>query len=306
MNRTEKLFTIFVILLVSFTIYIFYIKRNEIKEFWNDTISRFKEGEVNPPYEKTVNHRTYTYKTVKETKDFKPNNINDIKNIIYTVLNNGWEEFSFYCPKKYENCINDVKLLVKDKYFLPLMNNYVNPYNEYKNFNTSIINESEVHVSINKLYTDEDKIKINNKIKQILTELNIKKYDYSLNDIKNIHDYLIKYIEYDTEYDDIKIDTPNTAIGALINKKAICSGYADALALILDELNIPNFKVSSEDHIWNVIKFNNEWKHIDLTWDDDEHNKNNYYNFYYISTKELLEKDKEFHSFNQELYLELK
>ena len=41
----------------------------------------------------------------------------------------------------------------------------------------------------------------------------------------------------------------------------------------MDILNIPNFKVSSKEHIWNVIYYNNAWYHIDVTWDDDEINK---------------------------------
>ena len=71
-------------------------------------------------------------------------------------------------------------------------------------------------------------------------------------------------------------------------------------------LDIPNFRVSNIEHIWNVIKFNNEWRHIDVTWDDDEINKNNIYNFYYLTTNELIEKDNDLHTFNRDIYLELK
>ena len=74
----------------------------------------------------------------------------------------------------------------------------------------------------------------------------------------------------------------------------------------MDKLGVPNFNISTEDHVWNVIYFDGKWRHIDVTWDDDEVNKNNNYNFYMINTDELLEKDKESHNFNQDLYLELK
>ena len=43
---------------------------------------------------------------------------------------------------------------------------------------------------------------------------------------------------------------------------------------MLDRLSIPNFKVTSEEHVWNVIYYNGKWTHIDATWDDDEINKN--------------------------------
>lgn len=71
--------------------------------------------------------------------------------------------------------------------------------------------------------------------------------------------------------------------------KPVCSGYADAFALILDRLGIRNFKVSSENHIWNVVYIDNGWLHIDSTWDDDENNINNRDNFYMINTKKLYE-----------------
>ena len=71
-------------------------------------------------------------------------------------------------------------------------------------------------------------------------------------------------------------------------------------------MNVPNFKVNSEEHEWNVVYFNNKWSHIDVTWDDDEVNKNNNRNFFMITTNDLLKKDKKEHNFDQSLYLELK
>ncbi len=269
-------------------------------------ILKFKEVGATIPYDKTVNHRVYNYLTVHETDNFKPKNINDIKNIYYTVLNNGWNEFTFYCPNDYENCSNDVRTIIKDKDYLSLINNFVSPYNSYKNINTQITNDKEVYIKIDKLYTNEDIYKVNNKLNEIFKELNINKNNYSLNDIKRLHDYLIQNITYDKDYKDGDTTISNKSTGALFNKIALCSGYSDTLSLMLDMLEIPNFRVSNNEHIWNVIKFNNEWRHIDVTWDDDEINKNNNYNFYYLSTNELLTIDNDTHSFKRELYLELK
>ncbi|UKI58189.1 MAG: hypothetical protein L6V81_01725 [Clostridium sp.] len=42
---------------------------------------------------------------------------------------------------------------------------------------------------------------------------------------------------------------------------------------MLDKLHIPNFKVTSSEHVWNVVYYNGKWTHIDATWDDDEINK---------------------------------
>lgn len=306
MNRTEKLFTIFVILLISFISYIFYIKKDEIKEVVSLLILKFKDADVYAPYDKTINHRVYNYSTVHETDNFKPKNINDIKNIYYTVLNNGWDEFTFYCPKDYKECADDVRKIINDKDYLSQINNFVNPYNSYKNINTQLTSDKEIYIKIDKLYTNEDIRKVNNKLNEIFKELNINKNNYSLNDIKRLHDYLINNTSYDKDYKDGDETISNKATGALFNNIALCSGYSDTFALMLDMLDIPNFRVSNIEHIWNVIKFNNEWRHIDVTWDDDEINKNNIYNFYYLTTNELIEKDNDLHTFNRDIYLELK
>ena len=74
----------------------------------------------------------------------------------------------------------------------------------------------------------------------------------------------------------------------------------------MDRLNVKNIKLPSENHIWNYVYFKNKWYHIDLTWDDDEVNKNNTSNFFMIDTKKLFELDKEKHNFNKEFFIETK
>ena len=306
MNRTRILFNIFLILLVSFISYIIYLNYETLSKNLKLLMIKFKEPEIIIPYEKTKYHNNYNLLTVKETNNFKPQNMEDLKNIYYTVLNNGWDEFTFYCPKEYKNCANDVrKLANKDDYIVSL-NNFVSPYNSYIRYNTLLTNETEVYLTIEKLYTKDEIININNEINRIFKELNISKDKNNKYNIKKIHDYLIENISYDENYTQNTETLSNKASTALFDKIALCSGYSDAFALMLDKLNIPNFKVSNKDHVWNAIYIDNKWLHIDVTWDDDEKNKNNNYNFYLITTDELYEKDNDTHAFDRNLYLELK
>lgn len=116
---------------------------------------------------------------------------------------------------------------------------------------------------------------------------------------------MINNITYDDDYTKTQDENSTTAYGAITTKKSICGGYTDAFAIAMDILNIPNFKVSSKEHIWNAIYYNNTWYHIDVTWDDDEINKNNNTNFFMINTDTLLKKDKKDHDFNIAFYKEL-
>ena len=95
--------------------------------------------------------------------------------------------------------------------------------------------------------------------------------------IRAIHDYIINNTEYDVERNETGTSNydSNTAYGALIQGKAICSGYADAMALFLARFNIPNYKIASGTHVWNAVYINNTWLHLDLTWDDPVSKKGN-------------------------------
>ena len=307
MSSTRKLASILFLLICAMIGYYLITNREQVSNFIVNTIKKYRSNVVNVP-EKSYNHRLYIYNTVSETDDFIPHNIEDIKKIYYTVLNNGWESFTFYCPYDYESCVSDVKTIANSKGdgFITLINSYVSPYNIYVRYNTLIIGDNTINLTVEKLYSEEEIKKLDSIIDKYINE-NIDKNNVKQKDIEKIHDYIIKKTKYDDNYVKTdKIVDSNKATGALINGKSLCSGYADAFALFLDKLNIPNFKVNSEEHEWNVIYFNNKWSHVDVTWDDDEINKNNNRNFFLINTKELLEKDKKDHNFNKDLYLEIK
>ncbi len=307
MNRTSRLLLILCILVISFCAYMFYINYDDIVKGVNIFIDNIRTHEVVIPTD-TKNHRVYNYKTVSETNDFNPKSMDDLKKIYYTILNNGWNEFTFYCDSDiYPNCANDVKTLANNNEYVALINNFISPYNSYQKFNTLITNDKIINIKIDKLYSESEISATDNKIDEIFKSLNINTGNPTLNDIKALHNYLIRTITYDTGYTVESLDKSSSkAYFALTSGKAICSGYSDSFALMMDKLNIPNFKVSTTDHIWNVIYYQNKWLHIDVTWDDDEVNNNNYYNFFMIDTNDLLKKDTLKHSFDRDTYLELK
>ena len=93
-------------------------------------------------------------------------------------------------------------------------------------------------------------------------------------DIKMVHDYLVDNVTYDTS-----ISKPHiyNIYGALINKEAVCEGYARAFKYLLDNMNIPcvlvvgkatNTQGRSENHAWNYVQSNGRWYAVDTTWDD--------------------------------------
>lgn len=305
MSRTKKLVNILFSLITLFVFYLLINNQDIVINKVNRFIDKVSGYEVVIPKEQTKNKRNYHYKAFKETENFEPKNINDIKTIYYTVLNEGWDDFTFYCRSEYKNCADDVRKVADDSEYVSLINNYVSPFNSYKKYNTLVTGNKEVYLSIDKVYTEEQTEYLLNYFNNVISNLKINKNNITKEDIRKIHHYLLNYISYDDDYIKTKNEGSTTAYGAITTNKAICGGYTDAFSIAMDILNIPNFKVSSEEHIWNVIYFNNSWYHVDVTWDDDEVNKNNINNFFMINTDSLLKKDKKDHNFNISLYKEL-
>ena len=67
------------------------------------------------------------------------------------------------------------------------------------------------------------------------------------------------------------------AYGALVEKRAVCNGYATAFKAVMDKLGIPNGYRFNKDrsHIWNTVKINGKTLNVDVTWNDTS-NSNRY------------------------------
>lgn len=62
----------------------------------------------------------------------------------------------------------------------------------------------------------------------------------------------------------------NTVYGALVDGKALCEGYAKAFSYLCGRAGIENVIVTGKtttDHMWNMVKLDGNWYHVDVTWD---------------------------------------
>lgn len=247
---------------------------------------------------------------VNITDNFSPKNKQDIKDIYYTVINSGMNDFTFYCDSNYKECLDDVNEISNDQKLLSHFNNFVHIFNSFRNIDTEFDTLGKVNIHITHNYNKDQIDEINVKFKTIIDET-IKDDDNVDIKIKKYHDYIINNTKYDTKKSDKKISTYHSdiAYGALIEGYAVCGGYSDSMKLFLDYYNIPNFKISSENHIWNVVYVKDKWLHLDLTWDDPVTSTGEDildYNYFLVTTNELLEHEKEQHGFSYDIYQELK
>lgn len=294
------------LIFIALTSTLFYF-RNDVINF---ILNKIYTKEINIE-EKNEYYIDYDFIYVKNTNDFNPKNKQDLINIFYTILNSGWDNFSFYCNKEYKTCKKDINDIINDANILPSINNYVHPFNSYASFSISVNNFGKVNVTIERIYTDEIISVLSKKIKEIESNIITNNMD-NKEKIKAVHDYIINNTKYDEEKEYTEINgiknyknKSNIAYGPLINSKAICGGYTDAMSIILYDLGIYNFKISNDNHVWNVINIDDKWLNTDLTWDDPLTNTKEdvlTYTFFLKTTDELLLLDTTEHTFSKDFY----
>lgn len=132
------------------------------------------------------------------------------------------------------------------------------------------------------LETENKKEKLSQKADQILSQFYNGMTDWDK--IKYIHDYIVLNCTYDLE-----AANSSSAYGALIEGKAACEGYSKAMAYLCNKAGIEAMLITGyaggDAHMWNMVKYNDNWYHIDVTWDDPinkvletEHIKYKYFN----------------------------
>ena len=262
------------------------------------------------------------YLYVQRTDTYIPYSFQDILNIYYSAINNGWTEFTFYCPEEYSSCINDVSKISSDELILTHLNNYVHPFNSFTNVKTSINENGEINLTISYLYNEEEIHSIEEKVDEIINKIITNDMD-DYDKIKTVHDYIVNNTKYDVERNENDDSNYNsyTAYGPLFDGYATCNGYTDLMAIFLYKLGFDNYKIattpgeisySSTGHIWNAVYFEGKWLHIDLTWDDPVSSDNKdylFHTYFLVSTDAMKEADKgetviEEHNFNSLYYLE--
>lgn len=285
---------------------VFLMKKDDINTIIN---KYFKWNNIVTLGDKNEYYRDYDFDFVQNTNNFRPNNYQDLLNIYYTVLNAGKSNFTFYCPNSYDNCLSDVKKLANDQDTLSDINNYVHPYNGFNHIESEYDSLGRVTINIIRSYDDNDIKMITSKIDELLPQL-VSNTNSLENNIKNVHDYIVNNSKYDSNRSDKGVTSykSDTAYGPLFEGYALCGGYTDLMELFLERMNIKSFKVSSENHIWNAVYINNNWKHLDLTWDDPvATDGKDYleYNYFLIDTDQLLTLEQTEHNFNLKHYKEL-
>lgn len=92
--------------------------------------------------------------------------------------------------------------------------------------------------------------------------------------LKYFHDTIVNNCDYDTPAKNNPNAFPESyeSYGCLINKKAVCEGYAKAFKMLCDRSGIPCVLVGgtskNEAHMWNYVMIDGNYYLVDCTFDD--------------------------------------
>lgn len=91
-----------------------------------------------------------------------------------------------------------------------------------------------------------------------------------------IYNWIVNNVDYDWTHQDRMKKTPRasfTPYGGLVNRTAVCLGYATTFQLLCDLAGVECITVvgaafsSREDHGWNMVRPDGRWYCVDATWD---------------------------------------
>ena len=87
--------------------------------------------------------------------------------------------------------------------------------------------------------------------------------------VKTVHDAIVTSTHYEVSPDDQNI------VSVLVNGKSVCAGYSKTMAYILKDLGVfcatvDGTAVGRGPHEWNLVKIDDAYYYIDVTWDDPE------------------------------------
>lgn len=119
--------------------------------------------------------------------------------------------------------------------------------------------------------TEDQEEELDVAVEELLEELDLENAtDYQK--VKGVYDWLCQNVTYDyTHMNDEDYLLCHSAYAAIIDRTAVCQGYATAMYRLLLELDVDVRYVggigNGGSHGWNIVKLGTKYYNLDATWD---------------------------------------
>ncbi|MFE3577019.1 transglutaminase domain-containing protein [Lysinibacillus sp. NPDC059133] len=172
-----------------------------------------------------------------------------------------------------------IKYAIQDPYIYANISSFKWKYDGYTN-NIVIRFEFTYHLS------QEEEVFVEQTLTNIIAPM------HGLSELQKIqaaHDFIVLSAEYSKETE----GSPYSPYTLLTEKKGVCQAYALVLYRMLEmqgfEVQYVPGKVGEQLHAWVLVKLDNAWYHIDVTWDDPLPDRKGEvrYNYFLVSDRQL-------------------
>ncbi len=241
------------------------------ENYSNISINKYFYSQLDD-YSKTIYQAFEQNKENMKTGTYKVELGNSFSEILDTE--NGQDKLGEY----YQSAVEAYTYDNPDVFYLSPNKMYLNIETTTKGRNNTyyvyVNNGNETNYLIDEFSSKEQINEALEKIQQVKNSIVENATGDTYDNIKMVHDYLVKNIEYDTT---ISKDNIYNIYGALVNGEAVCEGYARAFKYLMDNLDIPctlvigkgkNSQGNTENHAWNYVQLSDTWYAVDSTWDD--------------------------------------
>ena len=114
---------------------------------------------------------------------------------------------------------------------------------------------------------------------------------------KIVHDLIVRDMEYayDSNGNPLDASYAHTVVGPATYGTGVCESYSRLYEMVMNVIGIECVFVSgtgvtttgSEAHAWNIVKINNNWYYLDMTWDDNMSSTATVYYYFLVAEGEV-------------------
>ena len=165
----------------------------------------------------------------------------------YEKIQKEFIEFIGGVPQDVEKVINAINM---DQLFLGVNEKYYYLQND---------DGVSVKVEVSEKISTQMNKEVEKKAEKILQKINGTDKEAT---IRKIYNWCTKNIKYDKTISKKHI---RDVYGALINKEAVCVGYAKAFKYLCDKAEINCILIKNKTHAWNYVQLDGRWYSVDTT-----------------------------------------
>lgn len=133
-------------------------------------------------------------------------------------------------------------------------------------YTTKVSTKTVSGAELDYIYTTDEVAAMQEKIdaaaNEIISEIAEDMSEYEI--VKLFFDKLAGEVVYDESASNLR-----DIYGSLVNHAAVCGGYAKAFSYLCDKVGIESLTITGDfdevPHMWNMVKLDGEWYHVDAT-----------------------------------------